>query len=214
MFSNKIKILVQKTLETILYVVFVIFSPKLFRILKIRFNQLYSKWKSNEFKKTGNFFNVQYPLYLHGGRYIFIGEKFISSSRFRLEAYDEHLGFNFQPNIIIGDNVSFGSDCHLGAINEIMIDDGVLIGSKVFITDHYHGEITTKAIETPPYERKLFSKGPVKIEKNVWIGEGVVILPNVTIGENSIIGANSVITKDIPKNSVVGGNPAKLIRTL
>lgn len=214
MFLNKIKNLVQKMLKIILRIGFFILSPKLFRILKIRFNQLYSMWKSNEFKKTGNFFNVQYPLYLHGGRDISIGEKFISGSRFRLEAYYEHLGYSFQPKIVIGDNVSFGSDCHLGAINEITIDDGVLIGSKVFITDHYHGEITTEAIETSPSERKLFSKGPVKIEKNVWIGEGVVILPNVIIGENSIIGANSVVSKSVPKNSVVGGNPAKLIRML
>ena len=65
-----------------------------------------------------------------------------------------------------------------------------------------------------PSLRKLYSKGPVIIEDNVWIGEGVAILPNVIIGENSIIGANAVVTKDIPRNSVVGGNPAKIIRTL
>ena len=75
-------------------------------------------------------------------------------------------------------------------------------------------EITAEAIKFSPSERKLYSKGSVKIEKNVWIGEGVAILPNVTIGENSIIGANSVVTKNIPKNSVVGGNPARIIRTL
>jgi acetyltransferase-like isoleucine patch superfamily enzyme len=153
-------------------------------------------------------------MYLHGGSNIVIGDNFNTGLRTRLEAYTEHLGSKFKPSIIIGNNVSINHDCHIGAINEITIEDDVLIASKVFITDHYHGEITSNSLLTIPSQRKLYSKGPVKIEKNVWIGEGVVILPNVTIGENSIIGSNSVITKNVPKNSIVGGNPFKLIRTL
>ena len=191
-----------------------IFFQKIFIIISIRFNQLYSFYKSNEFKETGQNVSIRNPLYLLGGEFITIGDNFYSDIRLRLEAWDEHLGCKFSPRIIIGNNVSINSDCHIGAINEIIIEDGVLIASKVFITDHYHGEITAEAIKLPPSERKLYSKGAVKIEKNVWIGEGVVILPNVTIGENSIIGSNSVITKDIPKNSIVGGNPAKIIKTL
>jgi acetyltransferase-like isoleucine patch superfamily enzyme len=54
----------------------------------------------------------------------------------------------------------------------------------------------------------------VIIEDNVWIGEGAAIMPNVTIGSNSIIGANSVVTHSFPSNSVIGGIPAKLIKTL
>lgn len=208
------KRIIKKILEVILYVVYCMFSPKLFSWMILRLNQLYSIWKANEFKKTGNIFSVKYPLYLYGGKYISIGEGFNSDLRLRLEAFDEHLGHVFSPKITIGNNVSINSDCHIGAINEIIIEDGVLIASKVFITDHYHGEITSKEIDVPPSERKLYCKGAVKIEKNAWIGEGVAILPNVIIGENSIIGANSVITKNIPKNSVVGGNPARIIRTL
>lgn len=179
----------------------------------IRF-KIYSIWISNQLKQTGQKFNIKYPFYLYGGDNIIIGSNFNSGYRFQLEAHKEHLGYCFKPQIIIGNNVSINHDCHIGAINKIIIGDGVLIASKVFITDHYHGEISSEAIKIPPSERKLFCKGQVKIERNVWIGEGVAILPNVTIGENSIIGANSVITKDIPKNSVVGGNPARIIRTL
>jgi acetyltransferase-like isoleucine patch superfamily enzyme len=58
----------------------------------------------------------------------------------------------------------------------------------------------------------LCSKGPVIVRNNVWIGEGVVILPGVTIGEISIIGANSVVSKDVPANAVVAGVPAVLTK--
>lgn len=205
---------IKKILRYIIYFVYILFSPKLFRWLNVRFNQLYSMWKINEFKKAGESFNIKYPMYLKGGKYVTIGKGFNSDLRLRLEAYDEHLGYKFHPKITIGNNVSINSDCHIGSVNEIIIEDDVLIASKVFITDHYHGEITSEAINIVPSQRKLYCKGIVKIEKNVWIGEGVVILPNVTIGSNSIIGANSVITRNIPKNSVVGGNPARVIRTL
>lgn len=208
------KQLIKRFIKAIIFVFFQVLSPRLLKVLIFRFNQFYSMWKANELKKVGDFFFAQFPIYLHGGKYITIGDNFNCGQRLRLEAFDEHLGYQFSPKIIIGNNVSINSDCHIGAINEIIIEDGVLLASKVFISDHFHGEITSDVIFTPPSERKLYSKGPIKIEKNVWIGEGVAILPNVTIGENSIIGSNSVITRDIPKNSVVGGNPAKIIRSL
>jgi acetyltransferase-like isoleucine patch superfamily enzyme len=207
------KILI-KLFKTPIFLLSLIFSAKLTNTLHRVYNLFYSIWKGNQFVKVADNLSLHYPLYLRGGKYISVGSNFYSDIRVRIEAWDEHLGYKFSPKIIIGDNVSINSDCHIGAINEVIIEDGVLIASKVYITDHYHGEITTEAIELMPAKRKLFSKGRVKIEKNAWIGEGVVILPNVTIGENSIIGANSVVTKNIPKNSVAGGNPAKIIRTL
>ncbi|WP_317173209.1 acyltransferase [Flavobacterium bizetiae] len=154
------------------------------------------------------------PIYLSGGKYISIGHNFKCDQRLRIDAIDEFLGDNFSPKIIIGDNVAIQKDCHIGAINKIVLGNNVLLASKVYISDHSHGEINREALVLPPALRKLYSKGPVIIEDNVWIGEGAVVLPNVTIGENSIIGANAVVTKSIPKNSVVGGNPARIIREL
>lgn len=195
-------------------IVHIVISAKFEIRYKLIKQKIYSIWISNKFNQTGEKFNVKYPLYLYGGKFITIGNNFNSGYRFQLEAHDEHLGYYFSPQIKIGNNVSINHDCHIGAINKIIIEDDVLIASKVFITDHYHGEISKEGIKLEPSRRKLFSKGPVFIGKGVWIGEGVAILPNVTIGANCIIGANSVITKNIPKNSVVGGNPARIIRTL
>jgi maltose O-acetyltransferase len=55
---------------------------------------------------------------------------------------------------------------------------------------------------------------PIKVEDNVWIGANATILPGVTIGKNSIVGAGAVVTKDVPENTIVGGNPAKVIRNI
>ncbi|MFV5692476.1 DapH/DapD/GlmU-related protein [Flavobacterium sp. LT1R49] len=179
----------------------------------MKWNQLYSMWKSNEFKQVGSVY-IQYPLYLQGGEYITIGKNFGCDQRLRLDVIDAFLGDKFNPQLRIGDNVSIQKDCHIGAINKIVIGNGVLLASKVYISDHFHGEITKEALLLPPSQRKLYSKGPVIIEDNVWLGEGVVVLSGVTIGKNSIIGSNAVVTKSIPRNSVAGGNPARIIREI
>jgi acetyltransferase-like isoleucine patch superfamily enzyme len=173
-------------------------------------------WYSLErrFYQVGDNSYIEYPAVTSGERYITLGRNFQAFARLRLEAFDRHLGSIFHPEITIGDNVSMNYDCHIACITQIVIGNNVLMGSKVCITDHFHGEITKDALAIPPPLRKLVSKGPVTIEDNAWIGEGVVILPNVRIGQNSIVGANAVVTKDVPPNCVVGGVPARVIKRL
>lgn len=173
---------------------------------------LFSGYVKNEFKLAGEGFSIRYPIYIKGGKYISIGDNFVAFPGFWIDAYDNYQGVNYQPNIQIGNNVSFNFNCHIGCINSITIGNNVLVASKVYITDHFHGDIVQSGV--PPAKRKLFSKGPVTIEDNVWIGEAVVILPNVTIGKNSVIGANSVVTKSFSENSIIAGAPAKLIKTI
>ncbi|WP_316833819.1 DapH/DapD/GlmU-related protein [Pedobacter nutrimenti] len=191
-----------------------IFNPDLSRNLSFVFNVLYSGRISRSLKLSGKNLLISYPLYLLGGKNISIGDNFISYSRLRLEAHTSFLTQIFNPILSIGNNVAINYDCHIGCINKVIIGDNVLIASKVFITDHFHGNTTKDIIGTPPSQRKLISKGPVIIENNVWIGENVSIMPNVIIGENSIIGANSVVTKSVPKNTVVAGIPAIIIKTI
>jgi acetyltransferase-like isoleucine patch superfamily enzyme len=116
--------------------------------------------------------------------------------------------------IRIGNNVVFNTDVHIGCINSITIGDNCLFGSRIYITDHDHGGTTIQDLELPPIKRELKSKGPVVIEENVYCGEGVVILSGVRIGKNAILGSNSVITSDVPENTVVAGIPARIIKNI
>lgn len=175
-----------------------------------------SEWRktSKEFRSLGNSVSIKYPYFISGANLISIGDDFSAAYNLRLEAISSYMGEIYTPTICIGNNVSIESNCHIGAINKIIIEDGVMIASNVYISDHFHGHIIKEELSLPPAERLLSSKGSVIIKKNVWIGDSVCVLPNVTIGENTIIGANSVVTKSVPPNSVVAGVPATIIRML
>jgi len=166
------------------------------------------------FKSVGQGSWIEAPFHVQNARNVTLGSNFSARSHFVLESIEEYQGEHFTPRVVIGDNVSFYYDCHVGCINCIEIGNNVLFGSKVYITDHFHGDTSGQDIDRPPVMRTLTSKGPVIIENNVWIGEGVAIMPNVTIGENAIIGANSVVTKNIPRNCVAAGIPAVVIKQL
>lgn len=112
-----------------------------------------------------------------------------------MEAIDFYNNSSYHPSIVIGDNVVFNNSCHIGATNRIIIGNDVVVASRVFITDHFHGNTTYNDLQIPVRNRLLYSKGPVVIGNNVWIGEGASILPNVTIGDNSIVAAHAVVTK-------------------
>jgi len=177
-------------------------------------NRIFWYALKRRFREVGDGSFIEYPVVTLGEKYIKLGKNFSSYARLRLEAYDRHLGNIYHPEIIIGDNVSLNYDCHIACINRVVIGNNVLIGSKVHITDHSHGNITREALAIPPAQRSLVSKGQLIIEENVWIGEGVVVLPGVKIGKNSIVGANAVVSRDVPPNCVVGGVPARVIRRM
>lgn len=155
---------------------------------------------------------LEAPFTVMGHKYIQF-ESFSSRPGLRIECWDSYMGQNFNPRIIIGKNVCFNFRCHIGAINEIIIGDNVLIGSNVLITDHGHGDTSIEDLFIAPQQRALVSKGRVVIEDNVWIGENVCILPDVTIGMGAVIAAGSVVTHSVPAHSIIAGVPARIIKS-
>lgn len=112
--------------------------------------------------------------------------------------------------IVHGDKVRIGRNAIvmpnslMMASGTITIEDNVQVAAYVKLISNNHD----------PYDRMVLTCKPVVLKRNCWIGAGAVILPGVTVGENSIVGAGSVVTKDVPDNTVVAGNPAKFIKQL
>ncbi len=213
-----IKKIIKQILHFILKLIVEIYikiqTSKIIQIFKKEYENIYLEKYYKKFGRIGKHTKIDFPNRIINPQYMFLGDNFSTLYNFRIEAIDEFYGKKYSPKINIGNNVIFNSDCHLGCINEIRIGNNVLVASRVFITDHFHGNSDGSDISTPPAFRELTSKGPVIIDDNVWIGEGVVILPGVTIGKNCIIGANSVVNKCFSDNSVIAGVPAKLIKKI
>lgn len=109
--------------------------------------------------------------------------------------------------ISVGHNVFINQNCTLYDLGGLDIGDDVMIGPNV--------SIITAGHPVDPSQRRSITFGkPIVIERNVWIATGVTIIGGVTIGENSVIAAGAVVTKDVPPDTVVGGNPARIIRSV
>ncbi len=204
----------KRLLYTISWVIRYIYNP--FLIEKIKRSVYLMKWYCYipQFKAVGKNTYVGKNLRVRGAKYISIGNNFQAGKDLLLEAWDEYRGDKFIPEIVIGENVNFTDYIHISCIKKIEISDGVLLGQHVFITDNYHGNTAKYEREIRPIDRKLSSKGEVKIGKNVWIGQSVAVLAGVTIGDGAIIGANAVVTKDIPAYTVAVGIPARVIKKI
>ena len=109
-------------------------------------------------------------------------------------------------NLAIGKNVFINSGCKMQDQGGIVIGDGALIGHNVVLATLNH--------HLSPERRGDLIPAPIHIGKNVWIGSNSTILPGVTIGDGAVVAAGAVVTKDVPNNTVVGGVPAKVIRTI
>jgi acetyltransferase-like isoleucine patch superfamily enzyme len=115
-----------------------------------------------------------------------------------------------EQNIEIGDNVYIGFGGYYVGSGGIKIGNGTIMAHKVEILTRNHN-YNSKDLKSVPYDKRYILK-PVIIEENCWIGSHVCILPGVTIGEGAVIGMGSVVTEDVPKYAIVGGNPAKVLK--
>lgn len=181
------------------------------KLLKHIFKYTYTGYLNKKVSRIGSGSTIEpFVKKIRGG---VIGNNTSIGKNFWLEEISSANGQHFKPILEIGSNCQLGNDNHIAAINKVIIGDGVLTGQYVLIEDHSHGNSINEKLVIPPYKRQLYSKGPIIIGNNVWIGDSVAILSNVRIGDGCIIGANSVVTHDIPSGSVAVGIPAKVIKT-
>lgn len=110
-------------------------------------------------------------------------------------------------NIRVGRNVFVNQNCTVYDLGGVDIGDDVMIGPNVNLITSGH------PIE-PSRRRDGVTAAPIVIERNVWIAAGATIIGGVTVGENSVVAAGSVVTRDVPPNTLVGGNPARVIRSI
>jgi acetyltransferase-like isoleucine patch superfamily enzyme len=109
--------------------------------------------------------------------------------------------------IRVGRNVFVNQNCTFYDLGGLDIEDDVMIGPNV--------SLLTASHPVEPSERRSTTIGrPIVIERGVWIAAGATILGGVTVGENSVVAAGSVVTRDVPANTLVGGNPARMIRSI
>lgn len=119
--------------------------------------------------------------------------------------YDTEIWVYPSAELVIGSGY-INAGTQLRCMEQITIGEGCAIGRNVMIMDFDAHEIT--------YDNGMKNRitAPVTIGTHVWIGAGATILKGVTIGDNAIIGAGSVVTRDVPPNTIVAGNPARIIR--
>ena len=128
------------------------------------------------------------------------------------EKVDESFGLfppfyaDYGQNIKVGKNVFINSGCCFQDQGGIEIGDDVLIGQQVVLATLNHDLL--------PNDRANMTPGPIKICDKVWIGAHATILAGVTVGKGAVVAAGAVVTKDVPENTVVGGVPAKIIKTI
>lgn len=190
---------------------FIAVPPQLSYLIKLTRSGICTMRYKFYFKKLGKGTKLFSGINIYHPQYIEIGDNCAISRNSILEVYKMP---NEYPLISIGNNCHFGEYTHLTCINKIIIGDGLLTGRFVLITDNSHGETIRNHMSVPPNKRSLYSKGPVIIGKNVWIGDKVTILPGVVIGDGAIIAAGAVVNVDVPSYSVVGGIPAKVLKKI
>ena len=177
---------------------------------------LYSAYIRHQIRQCGELKLGSTQLHLFGLRYMEFGDQVEMHFNARVQCIDyfQPTDQHFKPRLILHDHVVVQAMCHIGCIDHVEIGEWTTMGARCYITDHTHGGTSREELLLPPRKRPLVSRGPVKIGKYVHLGEGVCVMPGVTIGDYSVIGAGAVVTRDIPPFSIAVGSPAKVIKQI
>ena len=206
--------LIKKIISLFITFVYLLWPNKFYYTINKIINYIHTEWLKPQFKHVGNNICIKSDFTLIGSKHISIYDNTCFGKHCILTAWDKYLDIKYSPEIIIGRCCNFGEYNHITAINKISIGNGVLTGRWVTITDNSHGIFNKEELDLTPLVRPLYSKGDISIGDNVWIGDKVTILSNVSIGKGCIIAANSVVTKDIPEYCMIAGVPARIIKKI
>lgn len=113
-----------------------------------------------------------------------------------------------EGQVEIGDKTVMGQECTISAYQRVRIGAECVIADRTMFIDFDHGVVE---VERPIRSQGIYMKDVV-VGSNVWIGYGACVLRGVSVGDNAVIGTNSVVTRDVPANAVVGGVPARVLR--
>lgn len=148
------------------------------------------------------------PMRIIGKKNIFIGNGCSILNGARMETISHWENQSYNGKIVIGDNCSIEQCCHIIAANELAIGSHTVISAFVYIADCGHSyAFSEESIMQNPLEVKK-----TKIGKNCFIGIGAKIMPGVSLGDHVVVGANAVVTKNVPPNTMVAGIPARIIK--
>lgn len=155
----------------------------------------------------------RFPMIIRGRKFIDFGENLTTGVGCRFDCFPGN--DPNRPKLHFGKNVQINDYVHFVAMDSVRIGDNVLMASHIFISDNSHGcykgGVDDSDPNTPPTQR-AYATNPISIGDNTWIGEGVIIMPGVTIGKGCVIGAHSVVSKSIPDYCVAVGSPARPIK--
>jgi acetyltransferase-like isoleucine patch superfamily enzyme len=161
-------------------------------------------------ESVGAGFQLEELPYLIGRGKIDIGDGVRLSGKSSFAFNNRHAAL---PTLTLGDATFLGHGCSIRVASSVMIGRYCLIAGGVTIADydgHPLAAVRRRANETSAWK----DVKPVKIGDDVWIGVGALILKGVTIGDRSIVAAHAVVTKDVPADCVVAGNPAVVVKRL
>jgi acetyltransferase-like isoleucine patch superfamily enzyme len=161
-------------------------------------------------RQSGAGAKIARPRRIQGAKYISIGQGSRVLPDGELTCLDDYYGQKLTPRLVIGDDVYIGRNVCVVCADKITIEDGCVLSNHVYLADNAHGMMPK---DGPIMRQKLVLKGPLTIGRNTFVGYRAVIMPGVSLGEHCVVGANSVVTRSFPANSMVAGVPARLIKT-
>ena len=170
--------------------------------------RLFTMLISSAFKQLGAGSRISPPFRFYGLNWISLGEDVMVHRDCWIQVVPGH-GDDKAAKLTIKSHAGIGMGAHISAARQVVIEEYVLLGRNVFISDHAHAY---EDVALPISRQGINRIAPVTIERETWLGENVVVLPGVTIGKHCVIGANSVVNRSIPEFSVAVGSPARVVK--